>query len=91
MRRAIQIRDRTCRFPGCTQAAIHSDLDHIHEYQFGGETSLTNLHALCPGHHTLKSTGAWTVVVHNDGSGRETWTTPAGRTYDTFPHRPLAV
>lgn len=88
MRRAIQIRDNTCRFPGCSQAADRSDLDHIHEYQDGGETSLANLHALCPGHHTLKSTGAWTVVAHADGS--ETWTTPSGRTYDTFPQHPLA-
>lgn len=89
MRRAIRIRDLTCRFPGCMMAAERSELDHKVEWQDGGETSLVNLHALCPGHHALKTSTEWKVVTHPDGS--ETWTTPGGRTYTTYPYRPFAA
>jgi hypothetical protein len=87
----LQIRDQTCRFPGCVQSAHLSDIDHTLDWQFGGETDASNLACLCPGHHTLKGDTAWTVVQSADGSGVLTWTDPSGRSYTTYPQTQMAA
>ena len=91
LRRYLQIRDLTCRFPGCGIAAERSDIDHTLDWQYQGETNHTNLACLCPGHHTLKGNTAWTLTQATDGSGILTWTTPTGRTYRTYPQNPIAA
>lgn len=91
LRRFLEIRDLTCRFPGCSIAADRSEMDHTLDWQFDGETQDSNLAALCPGHHTLKGNTAWTVTQAADGSGVLTWTTPSGRTYRTYPQGTLAI
>lgn len=91
MRTYLQIRDRTCRFPGCEHPAHRSDMDHLFDWQFGGETKASNLEHLCPGHHTLKGDTAWTVVADENNPGVLTWTDPSGRSYRTFPHDPMAA
>jgi hypothetical protein len=90
-RRYLQIRDLTCRFPGCGIAAQRSDIDHTLDWQYQGETNHTNLACLCPGHHTLKGNTAWTVAQSADGTGTLTWTTPSGRTYRTHPQTQIAA
>ncbi|MFM1897245.1 MAG: hypothetical protein RLZZ385_2319 [Pseudomonadota bacterium] len=52
MRRALLLRDRSCRFPGCCQAR-HVDAHHIHHWADGGETRMDNLVLLCRHHHRL--------------------------------------
>lgn len=52
IRRALQNRDKGCRFPGCCQTR-HVDAHHIHHWCRGGETSLGNLVLLCRTHHRL--------------------------------------
>jgi hypothetical protein len=89
LRTYLQIRDLTCRFPGCIQPAQLSDIDHTIDWQFGGETKASNLACLCPGHHTLKGETAWTVTQADNDSGVLTWTDPSGRQYRTFPQNPL--
>jgi hypothetical protein len=37
----------------------------------------------------LKSAALWTVT--QDTTGVMTWTSPTGRTYRTWPHKPLAA
>lgn len=91
LRTYLQIRDLTCRFPGCVQPAQLSDIDHHLDWQFGGETKATNLACFCPGHHTIKGETAWTVTQADDSSGILIWTDPSGRVYRTFPHNPLAA
>jgi hypothetical protein len=91
LRTYLQIRDLTCRFPGCEQPAQLSDIDHTFDWQFGGETRAGNLACLCPGHHTLKGETAWTVTQDDDNSGILTWTDPSGRSYRTFPQGPIAA
>jgi hypothetical protein len=91
LRTYLQIRDLTCRFPGCEQPAQLSDMDHTLDWQFGGETRASNLASLCPGHHTLKGDSAWTVTQADDNSGILTWIDPSGRSYRTFPHNPIAA
>lgn len=54
-RRAIQIRDRFCVYPGCTVPAEHCQVDHIQPWSEGGPTNLNNGQLLCPKHHRNKS------------------------------------
>jgi Domain of unknown function (DUF222) len=83
LRTWLRVRDGTCRFPGCNRAASKSELDHTHEWANGGPTNHTNLAHLCPSHHTLKSTGLWTVK--QTGGGTLEWTSQSGTKYITEP------
>jgi hypothetical protein len=83
LKRWLRIRDETCRFPGCNQAAGHSDLDHSLDWQFQGQTAHDNLAHLCPGCHALKSETGWSLKHLADG--RLEWTSPAGRIFTTDP------
>jgi hypothetical protein len=80
----IRARDRVCRFPTCQTPASRCDLDHQTPYP-AGETKPDNLWTLCRRHHRLKDqhTG-WTVV--GDPTEKVTWTSPTGRTYDSYPY-----
>jgi hypothetical protein len=51
-RRALRMRDRQCRFPGCTK---HRNLHahHIVHWADGGLTVLSNLVMVCPFHHRV--------------------------------------
>jgi hypothetical protein len=51
MRRALIVRDRGCRFPGCDRPHTWCDAHHIHHWADGGRTSLDNLVLLCRQHH----------------------------------------
>jgi hypothetical protein len=79
LRRLVEARDRCCRFPGCQRPAIHCDIDHCIDAHAGGPTSRCNLHPLCRKHHNLKTSGAWAVTLHPDGS--ETWVSPFGKVH----------
>ncbi|MCF4123179.1 HNH endonuclease [Antribacter sp. KLBMP9083] len=88
LRTYLQVRDVTCRFPGCTRKARYCDVDHSTDWAEGGTTSATNLAHLCRAHHTLKHQTRWTVAHHGDGT--LTWTSPSGRTYTTTPYEQAA-
>ena len=83
MRLALQLRDRTCRFPGCTRSAATAEADHTIEWRHGGETALDNLASLCVAHHHVRHGDRWTYVLHPDGTAD--WTTPTGRRVTTRP------
>lgn len=60
LRRALQSRDRCCRFPGCTQRRfLHAH--HIEHWARGGPTELANLVQLCRFHHRLLHEGGYTL------------------------------
>jgi len=51
LRRAVAARDQGCAHPGCDRPPSWSEVHHIHEWQHGGETALSNLVMLCKVHH----------------------------------------
>lgn len=86
LRQWVQLRDATCRFPGCTRRAVEADVDHNTEWSKGGSTSSANLGALCRRHHTLKTIGAFTTLSRLPSEARSlaseapiTWRSPTGR------------
>ena len=66
IRRALRIRDKGCRFPGCTRKA-YLDGHHIEHWSDGGETSLDNLVLLCRHHHRLVHEGGFACEKTDDG------------------------
>ncbi len=63
--RALHLRDRTCRFPGCTHSR-YVDGHHIEHWANGGKTALSNLMLLCSAHHTLLHEGGCRVESDNN-------------------------
>ena len=57
LRDALIFRDGTCQADGCTISAERCDIDHQTPWEQGGETSASNLWALCRRHHRMKSHG----------------------------------
>jgi uncharacterized protein DUF222/HNH endonuclease len=53
MRRAVIMRDRNCRFPGCDRPHTWCDAHHVIHWANGGPTALPNLLLLCRRHHRM--------------------------------------
>jgi hypothetical protein len=83
LRRHVEIRDRSCVYPGCRATAHSADLDHTVDHNHGGPTTKANSGPLCRHDHRLKHPGRWRL--HQPTPGHFTWTSPLGRTYHTQP------
>ena len=83
LQRWLQVRDGTCRFPGCRRAAKHCDIDHGLDWADDGRTECDNLAHVCPAHHHLKHETSWSVRHLADGALE--WTSPAGLVHRTLP------
>jgi hypothetical protein len=81
----LQVRDVTCRFPGCSRHAARCEIDHTQDWAHDGHTRHDNLAHLCKSHHLLKHKTDRQVAQARDGTGTLTWTSPAGRDYVTEP------
>ncbi len=66
LRRALDLRDGGCRFPGC--GLRFTDAHHIRHWADGGETSLANCILLCRHHHRLLHEGGWRIVTARPGT-----------------------
>ena len=79
LRRALEVRDRGCRFPGCGLrfTAAH----HIEHWADGGETSLRNTLLLCRRHHRLVHEDGYRVAMDKDG--QVVFFTPRGKAIGT--------
>ncbi|TMC11686.1 MAG: DUF222 domain-containing protein [Chloroflexi bacterium] len=69
-RRALQARDRTCRFPGCPVPASRTSGHHIEPWWLGGRTDIANGLSLCNAHHGRLHEGAFRVVPVAGGEVR---------------------
>jgi hypothetical protein len=85
MKKALQLRDGRCTFPGCNNPSLDNEADHLHAWQHGGHTGISNLAQLCPKHHRLKHASGWapTTATRNEPPG---WTSPTGRHYKAEHH-----
>ena len=74
LRRALELRDGGCRFPGC--GCRFTDAHHVEHWAEGGETSLSNCLLLCHFHHRLVHEGGWSIRWW--GKGRPVFIDPRG-------------
>ena len=59
LRRALEVRDRHCSFPGCRVDPSRCQAHHVVHWRHGGETSLRNMTLLCLAHHHAVHEGGW--------------------------------
>ena len=80
MRQWLRLRDGRCPFPGCNNASLDNEADHLLAWADGGTTGITNLGQPCRKHHGLKHGSGWTP----SGASKDKppgWTSPSGRYY----------
>ncbi len=87
IRRALEERDRGCRFPGC--ASRFTEAHHVRHWADGGETSLSNLLLLCRRHHRAVHEGR--VRVCTDRTGLALFFTRKGRALADVPDAPAPI
>jgi hypothetical protein len=85
IRRALNLRDGGCRFPGCDRPVAWCDAHHLVSWVQGGQTSLTNMILLCRRHHVLVHEYDWTIRLDHD-TGTVTAHDPTGRPLDLISH-----
>ncbi len=83
LKRRVQLRDHTCRFPGCPTSATRCDLDHQVPHAKGGKTCPCNLVPLCRRHHRAKTFSGWRYTTIQPG--HYLWTSPHGRHFLVGP------
>ncbi len=66
LRRAVMVRDRSCRFPGCGSTR-HLHAHHVQHWADGGPTDLSNLVVTCAHHHRFVHEHRWQVEPLGDG------------------------
>jgi hypothetical protein len=69
LRRALNSRDKGCRFPGCANTR-YMDAHHIDHWANGGETKPSNLVSLCRFHHRAVHEGGICIEKLDDGALR---------------------
>jgi hypothetical protein len=84
LRRALEHRDRGCRFPGCSNG--FADAHHLEHWADGGATRLDNLVLLCRRHHRLVHEHRWRAIT--SGSGELVFSRPDGRVLEVAPPMP---
>ena len=75
VRRALEARDRGCRFPGC--GLRFTDAHHVKHWADGGENNLRNLVLLCRRHHRAVHEGGFSVCL--DRAGQVAFFAPRGK------------
>ena len=89
LRKALDVRDGGCRFPGC--GSRHTQAHHAIPWSEGGETKLDNLILLCRFHHRAVHEGGWRVEMGQSGAapgaapGAARFRDPQGRVVPAVP------
>jgi HNH endonuclease len=84
LRRALQQRDRGCRFPGCAVRVAQGH--HLRHWAQGGPSTLSNLALLCRHHHRAVHEQGFGVERRPDGALR--FRRPDGRELPEVPAPP---
>ncbi|HZB98093.1 MAG TPA: DUF222 domain-containing protein, partial [Candidatus Sulfotelmatobacter sp.] len=66
-RRALEARDRGCRWPGCERSASWTAAHHLVHWSRGGRTDLDNLVLICGRHHWMVHEGGWRLARGENG------------------------
>jgi Domain of unknown function (DUF222) len=66
-RRALNVRDKGCRWPGCDRPAPWTSGHHLVHWIRGGAGDMPNLVLLCYRHHWMVHEGGWQLVKTDDG------------------------
>jgi len=80
IRRALNSRDKGCRFPGCPFKR-YVDGHHVKHWAQGGETKLSNLVTLCRFHHRLVHECRVVIQTLDDGAFR--FVKPNGKSFES--------
>jgi hypothetical protein len=80
VRKALQVRDNGCVFPGCDAPSACTDVHYLLSWARGGRTELANLVVLCRHHHSLMHEGGW-KIDRDPASGVVTVWRPGGRRF----------
>jgi hypothetical protein len=67
IRRALDVRDRGCAFPGCDRPPKWAVVHHIVHWADGGPTSCGNCVLLCGHHHRVVHHDGWDIHIEPDG------------------------
>jgi hypothetical protein len=87
LRRHLNVRDRRCRYFGCTRPAEYCDIDHLNPHPKGA-TCECNTEPLCGHHHRLKHETGWRVRFSDNPDhppGTLIWTSPIGHEFHDYP------
>jgi hypothetical protein len=82
--RALNIRDETCRFPGCCENR-YVDFHHILHWANLGETNPDNLIKLCRFHHRQVHQGYYSITLQPDSNQKWIFKTAAGEVIEPNP------
>jgi hypothetical protein len=66
-RKALNVRDRHCTWPGCERPASWTSAHHLVHWIRGGTNDPLNLTLLCNRHHWMVHEGGWQLVRGEDG------------------------
>jgi hypothetical protein len=66
-RKALNVRDRGCTWPGCERPASWTEGHHLVHWLHGGTNEQSNLALLCYRHHWMVHEGNWQIVRGDDG------------------------
>ena len=86
LRRAVELRDKTCVFTGCEAPAWWCEVHHVLHWGDGGETCLENSALLCERHHCKVHHG---FRIERDPDGR--WHTYRPDGTEILLHPPLRI
>jgi hypothetical protein len=62
LRRAVELRDRGCRFPGCDRPTAECETHYVTHWAQAGLSIVDNVVLQCPHHHVLVHEGGWQVI-----------------------------